>query len=58
MSQSGNPVRGKTRAEVYAELIQAQKDGLIPSGKADYPPSQATIQRNRELYQLRRASVN
>ncbi|WP_080353744.1 DUF4148 domain-containing protein [Burkholderia cenocepacia] len=57
-SQSGNPVRGKTRAEVYAELIQAKKDGLIPSSKSDYPPSEATIQRNRELYRLGRFSSN
>ncbi|HDR9045378.1 TPA: DUF4148 domain-containing protein [Burkholderia vietnamiensis] len=44
--------RGKTRAEVYAELIQAQKDGIIPTPKADYPPSQRTIERNQELYRL------
>ncbi|HGO6129137.1 MULTISPECIES: DUF4148 domain-containing protein [Burkholderia cepacia complex] len=57
-SQIGSPARGKTRAEVYAELIQAQKDGLIPSSKSDYPPSEATIRRNRELYQLGRVPAN
>ncbi|MCA8023587.1 DUF4148 domain-containing protein [Burkholderia metallica] len=57
-SQSGNSARVKTRAEVYAELIQAQKDGLIPISKSDYPPSETTIRRNRELYRLGRASAN
>jgi hypothetical protein len=41
---------GKTRAEVYGELIQAQKDGILPWYRYDYPPSQETIQRNRDLY--------
>ncbi|EKS72717.1 hypothetical protein BURK_004672 [Burkholderia sp. SJ98] len=44
---------GKTRAEVVAELIQAQKDGLVPTSKTDYPPSERTIQRNKELYRAR-----
>ncbi|MET3229588.1 UNVERIFIED_ORG: hypothetical protein ABIC54_001762 [Burkholderia sp. 1263] len=38
--------RGKTRDEVLQELIQARRAGLIPSGGADYPPSEATIARN------------
>ena len=38
----------KTRAEVYAELIQA-KDGILPLNRNDYPPSQQSIQRNRDL---------
>ncbi len=41
---------GKTRAEVYAELVQAQKDGMLPLNRNDYPPSQQIIQRNRDLY--------
>ena len=41
---------GKTRAEVYRELIQAQKDGILPLNRNDYPPSQQIIQRNRDLY--------
>lgn len=44
---------GKTRTEVYSELIEAQRDGIVPSNKADYPPSQRTIDRNRELYRAR-----
>ncbi|MBN3760528.1 DUF4148 domain-containing protein [Burkholderia sp. Ac-20365] len=39
--------RGKTREQVMQELIQARRDGLVPTGHADYPPSQATIERNR-----------
>jgi hypothetical protein len=45
---------GKTRAEVYAELVQAQKDGILPLNKNDYPPSEQTIQRNRDLYRATR----
>jgi hypothetical protein len=41
---------GKSRAEVYAELIQAQKDGILPLNRNNYPPSQQTIQRNRDVY--------
>jgi len=41
---------GKTRAEVYAKLVQAQKDGILPLNRDDYPLSQQTIQRNRDLY--------
>jgi hypothetical protein len=43
------PQQGKTRAQVVQELIQAQREGLVPSGHADYPPRQATIDRNRAL---------
>ncbi|RDK04631.1 DUF4148 domain-containing protein [Paraburkholderia lacunae] len=39
--------QGKTREQVVQELIQARRDGLVPAGHADYPPSQATIERNR-----------
>ena len=44
---------GKTRAEVVAEMIQAQRDGIIPTSKNDYPPSERTIERNKELYRIR-----
>lgn len=40
--------QGKTREQVVQELIQARRDGLVPAGHADYPPSQATVARNRE----------
>ncbi|WP_087882072.1 DUF4148 domain-containing protein [Caballeronia mineralivorans] len=45
--QDTAPATGKTRAQVYAELIQAEEAGLIPAGGHNYPPSAATIARNR-----------
>jgi hypothetical protein len=42
-----------TRADVYAQLVQAQADGILPYHRTDYPPSPATIARNKELYVLR-----
>ncbi len=42
---------GKTRAEVIQELIEAQKAGLVPTSRSDYPPSEATIARNRARYE-------
>nr|WP_272544876.1 DUF4148 domain-containing protein [Burkholderia cepacia]MDC6099558.1 DUF4148 domain-containing protein [Burkholderia cepacia] len=51
--QIGNTVsRGKTREQVQQELVQAYHDGLLPTSKHDYPPSEATIARNKELHQL------
>jgi Domain of unknown function (DUF4148) len=41
---------GKSRAQVMAELVQAQKAGLIPTTEADYPPSDNEIRLNRERY--------
>jgi hypothetical protein len=38
----------KTRAEVYTELIQV-KAGILPLNRNDYPPSQQSIRRNRDL---------
>ncbi|HDR9059427.1 TPA: DUF4148 domain-containing protein [Burkholderia vietnamiensis] len=43
---------GLTRADVLAELVQAQRDGTVPTSRWDYPPSAPTIERNRELYAL------
>jgi Domain of unknown function (DUF4148) len=43
---------GKTRAQVRAELIDAERVGIVPAGKFDYPPSAATIARNRERFSL------
>ncbi|MFM0197927.1 DUF4148 domain-containing protein [Paraburkholderia strydomiana] len=45
------PQHGKTREQVVQELVQARREGLVPSGRADYPPSQATIERNRARMQ-------
>ncbi|WP_338418461.1 DUF4148 domain-containing protein [Burkholderia cenocepacia] len=51
--QIGNTMsRGKTREQVHQELIQAYHDGLLPTSKHDYPPSEALIARNKELHQL------
>lgn len=44
---------GKSRAEVVAELVQAQRDGIVPARKSEYPPSSQTIERNKELYRIR-----
>jgi Domain of unknown function (DUF4148) len=41
-----------TRAEVHQQLAQAEADGLLPVRKDDYPPSAATIARNKELYAI------
>jgi hypothetical protein len=43
---------GLTHAEVMAQLQQARAEGLVPSHDNDYPPSQATIARNREIYAI------
>jgi Domain of unknown function (DUF4148) len=44
---------GLTRADVRAQLIEAEADGLVPALKNDYPPSAQTIAHNRELYAIR-----
>jgi Domain of unknown function (DUF4148) len=38
---------GKTRAQVRQELIEARRQGIIPTTNADYPPSQRTINANK-----------
>ncbi|WP_409518752.1 DUF4148 domain-containing protein [Paraburkholderia sp. LEh10] len=53
MSASAQTVStGKTRAEVRAELVQAQREGLVPAPKHDYPPNAEEIQRNAEIYAI------
>ncbi|MBR8142730.1 DUF4148 domain-containing protein [Burkholderia pseudomultivorans] len=53
VSQLGNMrSEGKTREQVRRELIQAYHDGLLPTSKHDYPPSPATVARNKELHNL------
>ncbi|MBP0595567.1 DUF4148 domain-containing protein [Paraburkholderia sp. LEh10] len=42
----------KTREQVRAEIEQARRDGLLPYRRHDYPPSKATIARNKELYAI------
>jgi hypothetical protein len=41
----------KSRAQVREELVEAQRMGLVPSGKTDYPPSPQTISRNQVRFQ-------
>ncbi|MFL9962345.1 DUF4148 domain-containing protein [Paraburkholderia sediminicola] len=43
---------GLTRADVIAQLQQAQAEGLVPVRTNDYPPSETTIARNREIYAI------
>jgi len=42
---------GKTRAEVRAELVQAEQQGLLPSSDIDYPLTPQEIAQNRADYQ-------
>ncbi|WP_075645491.1 DUF4148 domain-containing protein [Caballeronia mineralivorans] len=48
---NGNTGLGKTRAQVRAELLQAEEAGVIPTLNAEYPPSADTIARNRAHFQ-------
>jgi Domain of unknown function (DUF4148) len=49
---------GKTRAQVIHELVDAEHAGLVTTGREDYPPSEATIMRNRVRYASVTASAN
>jgi len=42
-----------TREQVEQELIQAEAQGLLPSARNDYPPSERTIARNKRIYAVR-----
>ena len=44
---------GTTRAEVRAELIQAEQQGTIPVSKTSYPPTPHEIAQNHAEYQAR-----
>ncbi|EKS72721.1 hypothetical protein BURK_004692 [Burkholderia sp. SJ98] len=44
---------GKTRKQVMDELKQAERDGLVPMSRWDYPPSQRLIEMNKERYAAR-----
>ena len=41
---------GKTRQQVMQELKQAERDGLVPTSRSDYPPSERLIEMNKERY--------
>ncbi|MFM0731115.1 DUF4148 domain-containing protein [Paraburkholderia sediminicola] len=43
---------GLTRADVMAQLQQAQAQGLVPTPNNDYPPTAREIARNREIYAI------
>ncbi|WP_341319170.1 DUF4148 domain-containing protein [Paraburkholderia sp. IMGN_8] len=43
---------GLTRAEVRAQLAQAQAEGYVPTSENNYPPTDAAIARNREIYAI------
>jgi len=43
---------GLTRAEVRAQLVEAEADGIVPASKIGYPPSAEMIARNKELYAI------
>jgi Domain of unknown function (DUF4148) len=44
------PAAGLSRAEVRAQLVQAERDGTIPTNDVNYPPSQAQVAQNRATY--------
>ena len=44
--------QGKTRAQVIDELKQAQHDGVVPTSKTQYPPTDEIIARNKELHRI------
>jgi hypothetical protein len=48
---SGAGSQAKTRAQVRAELIQAEKAGLIPAGNVRFPAGPETMARNRFDFQ-------
>lgn len=47
--------QGKTRAQVRAELIQAEQQGLVPAGNTRYPAGPALIARNAYDFQQAKA---
>ncbi|SAK52351.1 hypothetical protein AWB79_01869 [Caballeronia hypogeia] len=44
------PSSGKTTAQARADLEKAWQDGLLPHNDKDYPPSAASIERNKKRY--------
>ncbi|MEN2468667.1 DUF4148 domain-containing protein [Burkholderia sp. GS2Y] len=42
--------QGKTRTQVVNELKQAQHEGVVPTGKTQYPPTGEMVARNKELH--------
>ncbi|MDR5743550.1 hypothetical protein AWB71_05056 [Caballeronia peredens] len=48
--EGGPMIQGKTREEVRQELVQAYKDGVLPFRRSEYPPSAASMKKNKEAY--------
>lgn len=42
--------QGKSRTQVHQELVQAQHDGVVPTSKTQYPPSEAQVARNKQMH--------
>ncbi|WP_321951283.1 DUF4148 domain-containing protein [Paraburkholderia bannensis] len=42
--------QSKTRAQVNAELSQAQHDGITPVSKTQYPPTPDALARQKQLH--------
>ncbi|KML59795.1 DUF4148 domain-containing protein [Burkholderia cepacia] len=49
-AQSQTQTQGKTRTQVVNELKQAQHEGVVPTGKTQYPPTGEMVARNKELH--------
>ncbi|TCG07464.1 hypothetical protein BZM27_19220 [Paraburkholderia steynii] len=50
MAQVQRPASEKTREMVRQELIEAERAGVVPAPKHDYPPSQVAIERNQKRF--------
>ncbi|WP_206997193.1 DUF4148 domain-containing protein [Trinickia mobilis] len=48
---TGTAARGKTHAQVYAELVQAEEAGVIPGDNVHYPATPDMQERNRRQFQ-------
>ncbi|GAB7521328.1 DUF4148 domain-containing protein [Paraburkholderia sp. 2C] len=54
VAAAASGTQGKTRAQVRAELVQAEESGLVPAGNTRYPAGAGTIARNRYNFQSAR----
>lgn len=50
IGEGGSSSHEKTREEVRRELVQAYKDGILPFRRSEYPPSTASMKKNKEAY--------
>lgn len=55
---AGTSQEGLTRAQVRAQLVQAERDGVIPTSDVSYPPTAAQIAQNRAEYQVQFGKSN